>query len=92
MDGAKPGAQGGDDQPSPAEAFAAHVEDLWPAGDAEATLEWIAANVDGMIAALERLYALAAEHEHPDVGTFLYRINWLPPLVAGLEPGKPLDG
>ena len=75
-----------------AEAFSAHVEDLWPAGDAAATPEWIAANVDGMIATLERLYALAAEDEHPGVGTFLYRMAWLPPLLAELEPGKPLDG
>ena len=42
-----------------AEAFIEHIEDLWPAGDAAATPEWIAANVDGMIATLERLYALS---------------------------------
>ena len=74
-----------------AEAFIGHVEDLWPAGDAAATPEWIAANVDGMIATLERLYALAAEDEHPGVGTFLYRMSWLPPLLADLDQGKPLD-
>jgi hypothetical protein len=75
-----------------AEAFAAHVEDLWPAGDAAATPEWIAANVDGMVATLERLYALAAEDEHPGVGTFLYRMSWLPTLLADIERGTRLDG
>jgi hypothetical protein len=72
--------------------FITHRDDLWPAGEPAATPEWIAANVDGMIATLERLYALAAEDEHPGVGTFHYRMSWLPPLLAELEQGQLLDG
>ena len=45
-----------------------------------------------MIATLERLYALAAEDEHPGVGTFLYRMSWLPTLLADIERGTRLDG
>jgi hypothetical protein len=40
-----------------AAAFVEHVGDLWPAGRDAASPEWIAANVDEVLATVERLYA-----------------------------------
>jgi hypothetical protein len=69
-----------------AEAFTAHVNDLRPAGDTNATLEWIAANVDGLLATIERLYAVAVEG-HPGSHDFLDRMAWLSALLADIEQG-----
>lgn len=60
-----------------AEAFIAHIEDLWPASRDHGSPEWIAANVDGMLATLERLYALALSGDHPGTDEFLARMAWL---------------
>src|SRR5215468_2522076 len=70
-----------------AAAFVEHVGDLWPAGRDEASPEWIAANVDEVLATIERLYATAADDERPGVGEFLERLGWLPPLLANLDAG-----
>jgi len=70
-----------------AAAFVEHVGDLWPAGRDEASPEWIAANVDEVLATIERLYAMAAADERPSVGGFLDRMAWLPPLLANLDAG-----
>ena len=42
------------------------------------------ANVDAILATLDRLYAMAAK-DHPGAGEFLIRLAWLPPLLADLE-------
>ena len=48
------------------------------------THEWSVANVDAILATLDRLYAVAAK-DHPGAGEFLIRLAWLPPLLADLE-------
>ena len=68
-----------------AAAFVEHVGDLWPAGHDAASPEWIAANVDEVLATIERLYAMAADDERPGVGEFLDRMAWLPALLAKLD-------
>jgi hypothetical protein len=73
-------------------AFVEHVGDLWPAGRDEASPEWIAANVDEVLATIERLYATAADDERPSVGEFLRRMAWLPALLERLDQPAPLDG
>jgi hypothetical protein len=75
-----------------AAAFIEHVGDLWPAGRDAASPEWIAANVDEVLATIERLYAMAADDERPGVGEFLDRMAWLPALLERLDPPAPLDG
>ena len=75
-----------------AAAFVEHVGDLWPAGRDAASPEWIAANVDEVLATIERLYAMAADDERPGVGEFLGRMAWLPTLLAELDqPAKRID-
>jgi hypothetical protein len=75
-----------------AAAFVEHTDDLWPAGDPNATPEWIAANVDAMLATLERLFA-AATDDQPGSGEFLARLSWLPKLVDEIAAdGARLDG
>ena len=56
------------------------------------SLEWIAANVDEILATIERLYAHAGEVEGAGVIEFLDRMSWLPPLLAELDQGQLLDG
>jgi hypothetical protein len=75
-----------------AAAFVEHVGDLWPAGRDAASPEWIAANVDEVLATIERLYAMAADDERPGVGEFLGRMAWLPALLERLDRPAPLDG
>jgi hypothetical protein len=67
-----------------AAAFVDHTGELWPAGDAAATPEWIREHVDSILTTLERLYAMIAAGEHPDADAFLYRMRWLPPLLVDL--------
>jgi hypothetical protein len=67
-----------------ADAFIEHIDDLWPAGDPNATPEWIGDNVDAMLATLERLYA-AATDDQPGAAEFLDRMAWLPALLADLD-------
>jgi hypothetical protein len=75
-----------------AEAFVAHIDDLWPNGEAQGSPEWISANVDLVLATIERLYAMAIEG-HSGSGEFLGRMSWLPRLVIEIEAeGVPLDG
>jgi hypothetical protein len=75
-----------------AAAFVEHVGELWPAGRDAASPEWIAANVDEVLATIERLYAMAADDERPGVGEFLDRMAWLPALLERLDRPAPLDG
>ena len=71
-----------------AAAFVDHAGELWPAGDAAATPEWICENVGSILATLERLYAAVVAGEHPGADAFLSRMRWLPPLLVGLaRPG-----
>jgi hypothetical protein len=58
----------------------------------EGSPEWIKANVDQVLAVLERLYCVAADTDTACAIEFLDRMSWLPKLLAELEPGKPLDG
>ena len=67
-----------------AAAFVDHAGELWPAGDTEATPEWIRENVDSILATLERIYAEVVAGEHPGADAFLYRMRWLPPLLLDL--------
>ena len=67
-----------------AAAFVDHAGELWPAGDAAATPEWIREHVDSILASLDRLYAAVAAGEHPGADAFLYRMRWLPPLLVDL--------
>ena len=71
-----------------AAAFVEHVGDLWLAGRDAASPEWIAANVDEVLATIERLYAKAADDERPGVGEFLGRMTWLPALIAEIDARK----
>ena len=75
-----------------ANAFAEHHGDLWPLGDPSATPEWIAANVDGVLATVERLYSVAIQG-FPGSDEFFDRMRWLPQLLVKLDtPGVLLDG
>jgi hypothetical protein len=56
-----------------------------PQGEPCATPEWLAANVDSVLAVVERLYAVAADSDNPGAGEFLDRLAWLPPLLADLD-------
>jgi hypothetical protein len=75
-----------------AAAFVEHVGDLWLAGRDAVSPEWIAANVDEVLATIERLYEMAADDERPGVGEFLGRMAWLPALLERLDRPAPLDG
>ena len=68
-----------------AAAFVEHVGDLWLGGREDVSPEWIAANVDEVLATIERLYATAADDKRPGSGEFLGRMAWLPPLLQRLE-------
>jgi hypothetical protein len=76
----------------PARDAATARSHLWPAGDPNATPQWIAANVDEMLATIERLYAMATD-DQPGSAEFLDRMAWLPALLAEFDdaPGPPLD-
>jgi len=67
-----------------AAAFVDHGCELWPNGNDAATPEWIRENVDPILAKLEQLYAVVVTSEHPDAEAFLYRMQWLPPLLLDL--------
>jgi hypothetical protein len=58
--------------------------ELWPQGDLRATPEWIASNVDGILATVERLYAVAIR-DFPGSDDFFDRLVWLPPLLAEFD-------
>jgi hypothetical protein len=62
------------------------------AGEPAATPEWIRANVDALLATVERLYAVALEGDYSGAIEFLDRMSWLPPLLAELDQGQLLDG
>lgn len=68
-----------------AEAFVAHIDDLWPAGRDQGSPVWIAAHVDGLLATIERLYALATSGDHLGADEFLDRMAWLPTLLTALD-------
>src|SRR5215468_9581138 len=69
-----------------AAAFIGHVGDLWLGGREDVSPEWVAANVDEVLATIERLYATAADDKRPGSGEFLGRMAWLPALLQRLEP------
>jgi hypothetical protein len=54
-------------------------------GHDQGTPEWIAQNVDGIVATMEWLYAVAAETDTLGAIEFLYRMVWLSTLVAELD-------
>jgi hypothetical protein len=62
-------------------AFIEHVDDLWPEGEPDATPEWIRANVDNILAALER----PLRRDGRDVRRLPHRLHWLLWLLAELE-------
>jgi hypothetical protein len=70
-----------------AEAFIAHVDELWPVGRDQGSPEWIRANVDAMCATLERLFAAALDGDQPGADEFLNRMRWLPELLAEINGG-----
>jgi hypothetical protein len=72
-----------------ATAFAHHVGDLWQQGDPNATPAWVAANVDSVLATVERLFAVAIQ-DFPD--EFFARMRWLPGLLQRLDRPAPLEG
>jgi hypothetical protein len=75
-----------------AEAFVAHSDALWPAGQNQGLPEWIAANVDEVLATVERLYETATD-DQPGAAEFLKRMAWLPALVDEIAAaGARLDG
>ena len=75
-----------------AAAFVEHVGDLWLGGRDVASPEWIAANVDDVLATIEQLYAKAAADQRPHVGEILDRMEWLPVLLQRLDQPVPRDG
>jgi hypothetical protein len=75
-----------------AEAFIAHVDELWPAGRDQGSPEWIAGHVDEMVATLERLYAAALDGDHPGADEFLARLAWLPELLETIDGTASLNG
>ena len=74
-----------------AQAFVEHVDDLWPAGEPCATPQWIAGNIDEVLAVIERLYRVGLEG-HPGSDGFLDRMAWLPALLESLDEPVPFDG
>jgi hypothetical protein len=44
---------------------------MWPAGDPCATPQWIAANIDGILATIERLYAAATDDQPGAAARFM---------------------
>jgi hypothetical protein len=75
------------------DAFVEHIDSLWPSGKDMGSPDWIRANVDSLLATVERLYAMALGGEHPGSQEFLDRMSWLPELARDLEHGAAqLDG
>jgi hypothetical protein len=66
------------------EAFVDHIDELWPSGRDQGSPAWIVANVDSILATIERLYAMATEG-HPGSAEFLQRMAWLPALIVKLD-------
>ncbi len=62
-------------------AFISHAVDLWPAGCAEATPEWIRSNVETIISVLEQ----ALRHDGNDACRLPRRLHWLLWLLDDLE-------
>src|SRR5262245_59082438 len=73
-------------------ALIEHVGDLWLGGRDTVSPEWIGANVDEVLATIERLYATAADDKRPGAGEFLDRMAWLPALLQRLDRPVPRDG
>jgi hypothetical protein len=72
------------------DALVAHIDDLWPDGAADDAAPWLRANVDGVLASIERLYAAAIEGDAPVASEFLARMAWLPALARDIaELGQP---
>ena len=61
---------------------------LWPAGEPDATPEWIRANVDNILAALER----SLRRDGHDVRRLPRQLHWVVWLLADIEPSELLDG
>jgi hypothetical protein len=61
--------------------FIEHASDLWPEGEPAATPEWIRANVDDILAALER----PLRHDGHDVRRLPHRLHWLLWELAEIE-------
>jgi hypothetical protein len=75
------------------DAFVEHADSLWPSGKDMGSPAWVRANVDSLLATVERLYAMALGGDHPGSAEFLDRMSWLPALARDLEHGAAqLDG
>ena len=68
-------------------AFIEHIDDLWPAGEPGATPEWIRANVDKLLAALER----PLRRDGHDVRRLPHRLLWVLWLLDEVDQGETLD-
>ena len=69
-----------------AREFCEHAATVWPDGvPAGVTPGWMVANLDGMLATAERLFAHACNPAQPSAGEFLRRMAWLPPLLVNLD-------
>src|SRR5688572_31668270 len=69
-------------------AFVEHVDDLWPQGEPAATPEWIRANVDDILAALEVMFAIGPQGRASNLRRIPHRMHWLLWLLAELDWGQ----
>lgn len=65
-----------------------HINALWAR---PGLARWIRANVDSLLATIERLYAMALGGDLPGSAEFLERMALLPALVDEIERGAPLN-
>ena len=68
-------------------AFIEHVDDLWPLGEPAATPEWIRANVDDILAALEKAFAIGRYGRPSSLLRVPQRLHWLLWLLADIDQG-----
>jgi hypothetical protein len=73
-------------------AFNEHVDDLWPEGEPAATPEWIRANVDDILVALEKGFAIGRHGRPANLVCIPRRLHWLLWLLADLDHGTAVDG
>lgn len=73
-----------------AEAFVQHINALW---ERPGLARWIRANVDSLLATIERLYAMALGGDLPGSADFVDRMAWPPVLlveIAQQVPRRPI--
>jgi hypothetical protein len=57
--------------------FITHADALWPRGEPEATPEWIRANVDRILAALEKMFDIGRHGRPSSLLRVPRRLHWL---------------